>query len=205
MNSVQISPEDILIRAQETPNPNAIKFIINHGIIEQGKATFQESHEAENIPLARDMFHILGVGQVYFFENTITVTQDGRWSFEELESQVSSVIKTRLPSHDTHFEVNNQGSNYSKPVDRSTLSPELQEIEEILDRTIRPGLQADGGDVEVISLNNNELLISYQGACGGCPSSMMGTLDAIQGILRQELNNPELTVSPLGEMGMPYW
>ena len=71
------------------------------------------------------------------------------------------------------------------------------QIEEILDRTIRPGLQADGGDIDVVSFADNELRILYQGACGGCPSSMMGTLDAIQGILREELQNFNLVVQPV--------
>ena len=67
----------------------------------------------------------------------------------------------------------------------------------MLDRTIRPGLQADGGDVEVVSYKDDTISILYQGACGGCPSAMMGTLDAIQGILQQELGKPDLKVRPL--------
>ena len=65
----------------------------------------------------------------------------------------------------------------------------MDRIEEILDRTVRPGLQADGGDIEIVEFTNDDLKILYQGACGGCPSAMMGTLDAIQGILRNELEN----------------
>ena len=75
--------------------------------------------------------------------------------------------------------------------------PEILKIEEVLDRTIRPGLQADGGDVEVIRFADNILEISYQGACGGCPSAMYGTLDAIQNILRFELKNEDLRVAPI--------
>ena len=76
-------------------------------------------------------------------------------------------------------------------------SPELQQIEDILDRTIRPGLQADGGDLQVLSLENNKLEIAYQGACGGCPSAFMGTLEAIENILQHETGNKELYVSPV--------
>jgi Fe-S cluster biogenesis protein NfuA len=53
---------------------------------------------------------------------------------------------------------------------------------------VRPGLQADGGDLEVLELDGNILTIRYQGACGGCPSAMMGTLQAIESILREEFN-----------------
>jgi Fe-S cluster biogenesis protein NfuA len=53
---------------------------------------------------------------------------------------------------------------------------------------VRPGLQADGGDLEILELDGNILTIRYEGACGGCPSAMMGTLQAIEGILRTEFN-----------------
>ena len=69
----------------------------------------------------------------------------------------------------------------------------LKVIEEILDRTISPGLQADGGDVQAISLEDDVLLVRYQGACGTCPSSTTGTLEAIKSILRNEYK-PEIDV-----------
>lgn len=68
-------------------------------------------------------------------------------------------------------------------------SPELKQIDEILDRTVRPGLQGDGGDIELLDYSNNVLMVHFQGACGGCPSSTMGTLQAIQGILQNEFNS----------------
>ena len=63
-------------------------------------------------------------------------------------------------------------------------------MDAILDRTIRPSLQADGGDVELVDFEKNILTVQYQGACGGCPSSMTATLDAIRQILRDETSLP---------------
>ena len=197
MNTPTISPNDILVRAQDTPNPSAVKFIMNYAVKSEGKATFHHPDEAEKIPLARDLFLISGVKQLYFFENTITITHDSLLDPTHFEEQVTAIIKTRLPSHDYQFRTVEESSFPKNPVDRSHLSPILQQIESILDRTIRPGLQADGGDVEVLEFENDELKILYQGACGGCPSSMMGTLDAIQGILRHELGNEKLRVYPI--------
>lgn len=188
-------PEDILIRTQATPNPYALKFVVNANIKSEGKATFANPIEAEGLPLVYNLFLIDGVKQVHLFQNTITVTHTGELEAADLAEQVGSVIRTRLSVHDPDFGAPLPASMPAK--DRSRLSPEMLAVEEILDRTIRPGLQADGGDVEVMSFENNELRILYQGACGGCPSSMMGTLDAIQGILRQELNNPDLVVTPI--------
>ena len=76
---------------------------------------------------------------------------------------------------------------------RKNLPAELIQIEEILDRRIRPGLQGDGGDLKVLSYNDNVLLVQYQGACGTCPSSTTGTLEAIRAILQDEYD-PEIEV-----------
>jgi Fe-S cluster biogenesis protein NfuA len=196
MNAPTLQPDDILVRPQETPNPMALKFIVNRPLKNQGKATLNSPAELPGSALVSDLFGILGVRQLHLFQNTVTVTHAGELLPEELAEQVIAVIKTRLPVHDPDFEFGDEGENKKKR-DRSHLSPEVIAIEEILDRTIRPGLQADGGDIEVISLEDNQLKILYQGACGGCPSSMMGTLDAIQNILQQELGNEELMVIPL--------
>lgn len=191
-----LSPDDILVRPQETPNPMALKFIINKPVKNEGKATVNAPEELPESKLIQDLFNVVGVKQIYLFQNTITITHDGELLPEDLAEQAIAVIKTRLPIHNPDFEFGEE-SMTSQLKDRSNLSPELLEIEEILDRTIRPGLQADGGDIEVLELENNVLKILYQGACGGCPSSMMGTLDAIQNILQHELGNEELMVIPV--------
>ena len=71
--------------------------------------------------------------------------------------------------------------------------PRLMRINEILDERIRPALAGDGGWLEVLSLSDNTLKIRYQGACGSCPSSLSGTLMAIEGMIKQEVD-PEIEV-----------
>ena len=188
-----IDSTDLLIRSLPTPNPFALKFVINAPFKTEGKATFNSPLEAEDMPLVRDLFSIDGVRQVHLFQNTLTVTHSGDLDNDQLDERVSQVIRTRYPVHNPQF------GEAAKPLRPSPThaDPVLTQIEEILDRTIRPGLQADGGDIEILGFENNELQIMYQGACGGCPSSMMGTLDAIQGILRHELGNDELVVIPV--------
>jgi len=70
----------------------------------------------------------------------------------------------------------------------------IEEIDQILDETIRPGLAMDGGGVDIIDLSDElELSVAYQGACGSCPSSTTGTLMAIQNILQEQFD-PRITV-----------
>ena len=74
-----------------------------------------------------------------------------------------------------------------------TDDPRLLRINEILDEKVRPYLMGDGGYLEILSLKDHTLNIRYQGACGSCPSSLTGTLMAIEGMLKQEVD-PELEV-----------
>lgn len=186
--------EETLVRYQETPNPKALKFIVNKPLKAEGKATFKPDSEFYGLKLIESMFEVEGARQVYIQGHTLTFTHSGVLGNDEIKKRVESIIKTRWPVHDPTFQV---GEKSHRAVNQTKGSEEICEIEEILNRTIRPGLQADGGDIEVISYENNEVRIIYQGACGGCPSAMMGTLDAIQSILGQELGNPELRVYPL--------
>lgn len=191
-----ISADDLLVRMQYTPNPMAVKFVANHPFKLDGKATFSAAIEAENLPLIRDLFTVEGVKQVYVFQNTITITHDGTLGEDDLCEKVTAVIKNRFGVHDPTF--GDTAPSASVRMERPKHDdPLMEQMEEILDRTIRPGLQADGGDVELVKLEGNELYIFYQGACGGCPSAMMGTLDAIQGILRHETQMEDLSVIPI--------
>ena len=60
----------------------------------------------------------------------------------------------------------------------------LDEINLLLDEQIRPYLQGDGGDLHILSLDGDRLVVHYQGACGTCPSSISGTLRGIENLLR---------------------
>ncbi len=186
---------NILVRVSRTPNPLAIKFVVNFALKTEGKASFTQLEECENIPLFQELFHISGVHQIHVFENQLTLSHNGELSFEEIETQGKNIINKHGGAHDSDFKVSEIKKKEKK--DLSQLSELHRKAEEVLDRTIRPSLQADGGDVEIVSVNGNRVDIMYEGACGGCPSSLMGTLEAIENILRYELQNEELEVYPV--------
>lgn len=182
---------DVLVRVMPTPNPQALKFVSNHAFKLTGKATFSSPEEAEGFKLLEELFRLPEVSQLYLFENVLTVTFTDDVDPFELSDNVIAVIRTRLPLHNPDFQMEEE-----KKKDRSHLSPELQEIEAILDKTIRPALQGDGGDIEVTDYDpeSKTLEVLYQGACGTCPSSMFGTLEAIRGILQEEFD-PQIDIA----------
>ncbi len=62
-----------------------------------------------------------------------------------------------------------------------------ERVKEVLDK-VRPALQADGGDVELISVDDdNVVTVRLTGACAGCPMSQMTLKGGIERILKQEI------------------
>lgn len=176
------------IDIQPTPNPNALKFILSHPVKMEGNSTYKSPTECGENQLALELFKVRGIDQLHFFENVIAVTKFSYEDWDNVEIGVMKTLKEFMPSHNANYNDPNPEADR-----RKNLSPELQQIESILDKTIRPGLQGDGGDIQALTYQDNILMVKYQGACGTCPSSATGTLEAIKSILRDELN-PEIEV-----------
>lgn len=62
-------------------------------------------------------------------------------------------------------------------------------IEKVLEK-IRPSLQADGGDVELVGVENNVVKVRLTGACGTCPMSQMTLKQGIEQELKRAI--PEI-------------
>lgn len=75
-------------------------------------------------------------------------------------------------------------------------SEQMQQLDLILDEKIRPALRSDGGNVVVREVvDGKKVIITYQGACGSCGSSVGATLAFIEQALRRDVYN-ELVVVP---------
>ena len=61
-----------------------------------------------------------------------------------------------------------------------------EKVQKALDK-IRPMLQADGGDVELIDIEDGVVKVRLQGACAGCPMSQMTLKNGIEKILKKEI------------------
>ena len=59
-------------------------------------------------------------------------------------------------------------------------------VEEILDK-IRPALVRDGGNVELVGVDDGTVKVKLVGACAGCPMSTMTLKNGIERILKQEI------------------
>lgn len=59
-------------------------------------------------------------------------------------------------------------------------------VEEVLDK-VRPALVRDGGNVELVSVDDGTVKVKLVGACAGCPMSTMTLKNGIERILKQEI------------------
>ena len=69
----------------------------------------------------------------------------------------------------------------------ATANTEMDKITAIVDRTIRPALEGDGGGLELVDFKDNVLTIRYQGACCGCPGAAMTMRAGIERILKERV------------------
>lgn len=184
-----------VVRTRETPNPNALQFVINAVILDNGNISFANKEEAKDDKMAAALFEKPGIINVYVMENFITVTKDDKTSWVPLKDRVWKSIDDTATVYQSEKKVQLSGVDV---VNFAKLDNEkkLQGIEMVLDRSIRTNLAKDGGGVELKGIEGNEVSIHYQGACGSCPTSTSGTLKYIQGQLREQLH-PELTVKPV--------
>ena len=61
-----------------------------------------------------------------------------------------------------------------------------EKVEEVLEK-IRPALVADGGNVELVGVNDGKVEVRLTGACAGCPMSTMTLKMGIEQILKREV------------------
>ena len=181
---------------QETPNPNAVKFILKEPVTNGVARQFNSVSEAANDALAKSLFDVGEVVSVFYMDKMLTVEKEDAADWDDLLPRLAVPIRA--------------AESVAKPEAQAATAPgveavggaiaavtsddpRLMRINEILDERVRPYLAADGGYLEILGLNDHTLNIRYQGACGSCPSSLSGTLMAIEGMLKQEID-PELEV-----------
>ena len=175
---------------QETPNPNAVKFILREPVTNGVARQFGSSDQAQSDALAKSIFEVGSVVSVFYMDNMITAEKEDTADWDELLPALAVPIRAAESVGASSTGAAAVGGAIAAV---TSDDPRLLQINEILDEKVRPALMGDGGYVEIIDLQEHTLKIRYQGACGSCPSSLSGTLMAIEGMLKQEVD-PEIEV-----------
>jgi Fe-S cluster biogenesis protein NfuA len=179
---------------QETPNPNAVKFILKEPVSHGTSHSFKKRDDAVGNNLAESLFNVDSVVSVFYMDKMITVEKTDEAEWDEILPELAVPIRAA----ESVGASNGNGRAAASAVGGAIAAaasddPKLAEIEAILDERIRPYLAGDGGWLEVVELTGTTLKIRYEGACGSCPSSLTGTLMAIENMIKDEID-PEIEV-----------
>ncbi len=169
-----------------TPNPNALKFVLDKQLLKLETRHYETAESANNDLFAKKIFELEGVTSVFYMDKFVTIEKNPDKDWNDIQRNFAKLLSSLDES--TVPEENTSENNLTE-------TELLTKITRIIDTQVRPALAADGGGLEIISLDGLTLSIRYQGACGSCPSAIRGTLVAIENLLKREIN-PEITVIP---------
>ena len=185
---------------QETPNPNAVKFILKEAVSHGTSHSFKTADDAANDDLAKSIFEVGDVVSVFYMDKMITVEKTDDVEWDDILPTLAVPIRAAetVKSSNGNGNGNGNGNAAATAVGGAIAlaaggDPKIAQINALLDERIRPYLASDGGWLEVVGLEDTTLKIRYEGACGSCPSSLTGTLMAIENMIKEEID-PDIEV-----------
>jgi Fe-S cluster biogenesis protein NfuA len=189
----------IFIQTEQTPNPDALKFIPNHPILPPGlsspfieyltpRSTLAPPHPS---PLAQNLMNIDGITSVFYGADFITVTKAADANWAHIKPEVFSLITEAVTSGQQIVNIadNKNGEPGQEGIEEDSLSYNENDsevvgmIKELLETRIRPAIQEDGGDIEFRGFEDGKVLLKLRGACRTCDSSTVTLKNGIEGML----------------------
>ena len=74
-------------------------------------------------------------------------------------------------------------------------------VEKVIEKRVRPGLERDGGDIELVSVDEKagEVKVRLQGACAGCPMSQMTLTMVVERMIKEEVPGVKKVTPVIGQ------
>lgn len=190
---LKAAPKNIHIYLESNPNPNSLKFVVNEMLVPEGMSfDFPTPTEAEEAPLAQELFMYPFVDRVFYMSNFITVTKKEDVEWLEVQDTIKKHIQAFLESGKLILD------------QKAPAAPEQEEtetikkIKTILDEYIRPAVEQDGGAITFHSYDNKRVTVTLQGSCSGCPSSTITLKAGIENLFKKMMPEEVEEVEALG-------
>ncbi len=168
----------VTVYAEETPNPDTMKFVFNFMILPDDAVDFPTIDKVTNSPLAKSLFEFSFVSGVFIMNNFVTITRTHGTEWHE----VIPIIRDFLKSY---IEADEPVMSGHAPADKYTGADGLvvAQIIEVLDTYIKPAVESDGGMISFKSFDRGVVTVEMKGSCSGCPSSTVTLKRGIEGML----------------------
>ena len=167
------------IQTEETPNPNALKFLPGEAVMKTGTIFIAKKEEAARSPLAKTLFGISGVEAVFLGSDFVTVTKNDTSRWEILKPMILTEI---MDFYVTGKSIENEKAEAVAVVDES--DPIVKQIKELIETRVRPAVAQDGGDIIFRNFHDGIVELELHGSCSGCPSSTATLKDGIENMLK---------------------
>ena len=159
------APQQGVKRVEETPNPDARKFVLAFSLGRGAKTLTRAdlSGDAEVAPALREVLGLDEVASVFVLNDFVTVTRSGPVDWSELQPRISELLgKLEKPAPGAT-------SAAGSGAEPGTLN---ERLERFVETDVAPFLQQDGGDIELLGVDDGTVKVRLVGACGTCPSSV---------------------------------
>ena len=178
-----------MIQVEQTPNPNSLKFLSQKILSKVGTEEFKKTNLNKiKIPFVKELLNFTGVELVLISDNFLTVKKEKNASWDSLKPMIISQLNDYFEKTGEPILTNTKSEK--KYNENETIS----KIKDVLDTKIRPAVARDGGDIKFKSFDNGVVKVELQGACSGCPSSIMTLKQGVQNLLKhyvKEVNSVE--------------
>ena len=170
-----------MIHIENTPNPNALKFLSKKKISSVGTQEFQKANIKKiNNYFIKNLLNLDGVELVLVSENFLSVKKNEKISWDSLKPSIVSSLndyfqKNEEPILSTTSEV--------EPKQKIENNKTIDQINDILNTKIRPAVARDGGDITFKSFKDGIVTVELKGSCSGCPSSIATLKQGVQNLL----------------------
>ena len=177
--------------SEKTPNPSVVKFVSEHQLID-GFLELKSLQEAEKVPLAKRLFEEFSfVKEIFINDNFISITKTDDISWEEIMQKIQNFLSDFIKNGESVSEIEGIQQNASKSVANKKFTETEEKINAILQEYVTPAIENDGGRISLIELDEETKTAKMllQGACSGCPSSVVTLKNGIESILKNFLPN----------------
>ena len=192
----------VTVYAESTPNPSVLKFVCNKVLV-PNLYEFSSIEDAKPSPFATALFQFPFVKNVFFDKNYVSITKFDIVEWEEITVQIREFIKTYVEDGKTilNDDAPQQLNKTEEAIEQKfeALDDISKNIVNILEEYVKPAVASDGGNIEFKSYDENtkKVQVLLQGACSGCPSSTFTLKNGIENMLKEMLNDIEITVDAI--------
>ena len=181
----KVSP--VTVYAESTPNPNAMKFVVNKKIVDD-VYEFKSVDDTKDSPLAKSLFGFEFIKEVFFDFNFVSLIQKQGNNWDENVMDVREFIRSFIQDNNT-IVFEDRIKSQIKTKSNVEFDDISKEIIKIIDENIKPAVASDGGNImfESYDATTQKVNVILQGACSGCPSSTITLKSGIENMLKDML------------------